>query len=246
MADFRQIEHEWTTWLRQPDQALPPAGVEPLRMMLYRELLFNNVSSFVENAFPVVQQWLAPAHWQKLVADFFALHRCQSPFFYDIAKEFFDFVLTRDQEQALYPWLVELAHFEWAELAADMAEATLPDYQAGDVLAGVPVLNPCVWPLIYHWPVHTFAVVAPPAQPLERPVCVLLYRNLADQAGFIEISVLTAHWLERIQQQQNSSGAEVLAMIAGEQGLDAVAAKAEAVDMVQTLMALDIILGVRC
>ena len=53
MTDFRILQQQWTAWIRQPDAQSMPDG-EARRLQVYRELFFNNVCSFVENAFPVL------------------------------------------------------------------------------------------------------------------------------------------------------------------------------------------------
>lgn len=245
MADFRQLQQQWTAWLRQPEQQPAPVNIEARRLAIYRELFFNNVSNFIENAFPVMQQRLQPEHWQSLVQDFFALHRCHSPYFHDTANEFLSFLSTQHRWLPVYPWLIELAHFEWVELAADIAEADMPAYGAGDLLKNIPVVNPCAWPLAYHWPVHTFDHQAPASEPLATPVCLIVYRNLADDVGFIEVNPLTARLLEKLQQNRQQTAMATLQELALEQSLDASALQASGADALQALLASQIILGVR-
>ena len=48
------------------------------------------------------------------------------------------------------PFLLELAHYEWVELALDIAEQELPervDISAEQLLAGRPLISPLAWPL---------------------------------------------------------------------------------------------------
>ena len=80
MTDFRILQQQWTAWIRQPDAQSMPDG-EARRLQVYRELFFNNVSSFVENAFPVLKKHLSRPDWQTLSTDFFFLHHCQSSYF---------------------------------------------------------------------------------------------------------------------------------------------------------------------
>ena len=72
------------------------------------------------------------------------------------------------------PWLAELAHYEWVELALQIAERRrLPPHDPdGDLLDGVPVLSPLAWPLAYRWPVHRIGPdSSPSAPPTRRPCC---------------------------------------------------------------------------
>jgi hypothetical protein len=48
------------------------------------------------------------------------------------------------------PWLHELAHYEWVELALQIADDDLPPHDPdGDLLAGKPVPSPLAWALAY-------------------------------------------------------------------------------------------------
>src|SRR3546814_14577182 len=72
------------------------------------------------------------------------------------------------------PWLRELAHYEWAELALQISEATREDIAhdaRGDLLAGCPLPSPLAWPLAYAWPVHR---IGPDHQPPEQPAAPTL------------------------------------------------------------------------
>ena len=56
-----------------------------------------------------------------------------------------------------HPFLLELAHYEWLEIALsiDTREIDLSNIdQKGDLLEGIPVLNPISMALAYTWPVH--------------------------------------------------------------------------------------------
>ncbi|MBK6757178.1 MAG: putative DNA-binding domain-containing protein [Moraxellaceae bacterium] len=119
--------------------------------------MFNNVSSFVENTFPIVKQQLPASQWMLLLKNFFALHYCQSPYFHDISYEFLQFLATQHELLASYPWLTELAHFEWIELAAEIFDDAWPQFIAGDFWHNIPVMSPFAWPLVYQWPVQRFA-----------------------------------------------------------------------------------------
>lgn len=243
MDDFQALQRQWTNWLRQPNAIKMPVNIEPRRLNIYRELFFNNVSSFVENAFPVLQQCLPEACWQQLLLDFFAEHHCQSPYFYDIAKEFLAFLPTKNLEQD-YPWLIELAHFEWVELAADIADDSLPSYQAGDLLTAIPVVNPFVWPLIYQWPVHTFSQTKPNIKPTE-VTCLIVVRNQFDEVNVIESNPLTAFLIEKMQMNTNLTGQQLLQQVAIETNFDSAQLLRAGADILQILSVSEVILGVK-
>lgn len=224
---FQKLQREWTDWLREPELRPRPAGVAPDRLQTYRELLFNNVSGFVENTFPILQSLLPEALWQRLCREFFAHHHCQTPYFHEIAQEFMAFFNGLDwPELEAYPWARELVHYEWVELAADIAEAgaQVPVHSDGDLLLGMPCVSSLAWPLLYHWPVHRFAEEGAPDVKPPEPTCLLLYRDYDDHVQCMVINPLTAHLLELLRSNDARSGREVLESLAAEAGFADVAA----------------------
>ncbi|MDF2445439.1 MAG: hypothetical protein K0S46_675 [Moraxellaceae bacterium] len=218
---FQREQKRMTDWLREPTQA-PAPDVEQRRLDIYRELFFNNVREFVETAYPVLKQLLPAAEWDALVAGFFAGHRAQSPYFRDISLEFRHWMeATQHEWMTARPWVVELLHYEWVELAADCAEtlADSPCSPEGDLLAGIPCLREAVWPLAYRWPVHTFSVHNPPATlPPAELTCLLVYRDAHDTVRQLEINPMTARLVELLQGRSRESGRELLRRLAAEAG----------------------------
>lgn len=162
MADTLQDQQfALSRHLRDPSHP-PPPGIEERRLAIYRDLFFNNIESLLAGNFPVIRQTLGDDAWRRLVRSFYARHRSQTPLFPEIAREFIRFLETRTGEGDP-PWLRELAHYEWVELALQIADdATPPHDPRGDLLADVPVVSPFVWALAYQWPVHR---IGPDFQP---------------------------------------------------------------------------------
>lgn len=222
--DFRHTQAEFTRWLRQPDSAPLPAGVLPERMRTYRELLFNNVISFVDITFPVAKALLPASLWQQLTERFFADHHCQSPFFYDISLHFREFVAALDwPELAEHPWLTELLHYEWMELAVDIADVPNPSVAPGCVLADASVwqqtgaairLAMPAWPLAYQWPVAHWNTETTDLSPA--PQAVVLWRNADDQVRSLIIEPLAAWLIERIQLGEHAQCPPTLTQLADE------------------------------
>lgn len=219
---FQATQKQMTDWLREP-HSKPAPDVELRRLNIYRELFFNNVRDFVETAYPVLKSLLPEHEWDELVSRFFAEHRCVSPYFRDISLEFRTWIESSQTEwQASHPWGVELLHYEWVELAADCAEAAVdaaacqPD---GDLLAGIPFVQACVWPLVYRWPVHALSAERPPtfAAPAV-PVCLLVFRDSADDVHVLEVNPLSARLVEMLQAHAPRSGRDLLQELAAEAG----------------------------
>lgn len=217
MSALREMQNRLTTWLRSPESAPPPEGVDPGRLAVYRELLLNNVTGFVENGFPVLKAMLPDSVWQELVSDFFAGHRCHSPYFRDIPAEFRQWLEGRTELAGTYPWLPELAHFEWAEMEADMAEGTWRAAEAGELWQLPVVIAPCVWPLVYRWPVHRFPLADP--EPSPSPVALLLYRTRDHAVRWLETSLPVLALVEQLQNGPRSLR-EAVQDLAADSGMD--------------------------
>lgn len=197
-----------------------PAGVEDRRMAVYRDLFFNNVVGFLDNAFPVLRSLYDETAWQRLARAFFADHRCRSPYFAQIAEEFLDFLQNEyrptDDDP---PFLLALAHYEWAELALSILDEC-PDFATidrhGDLLAAVPVLSPTAWLLSYQWPVQHIRAEFQPREPLAQPTHIIVYRNHRDEVGFIEANAVTARLFQLLDNNEEATGRTLLETIARE------------------------------
>lgn len=218
--EFIRRQFEFAAHIRDPGRAPAPADIEDRRMGIYRELFYNNVESFLSGTFPVVRMIHTDHSWHALVRDYFAQHRARTPLFLEIPREFLHWLKHgRTPRPGDLPFLYELAHYEWAELALSVAEETLEQQNVdpgGDLLTGIPVLSPLAWHLVYHYPVHKIGPDFLPDQPGETPTFLVVYRDRSDEVGFIEINPVTKRLLELIGEDTDTSGHELLTRIASE------------------------------
>ena len=206
-------------YVRSPDTQPGPAGIEPRRLKLYGDLLFNNIEGLLAGNLPVIRKTLGDADWRALVHRFFANHRSQTPLFTRIGLELIDFLETPEGHDPQRPWLAELAHYEWAELGLQLSNATLPGHDPdGDLLEGVPVLSPLAWPLAYRWPVDRIGPDFQPDTAPTEPTLVLLQRDSHGKVQFSALSPLLFQLLERIGANTTVSGGTLLAQLARETG----------------------------
>ena len=79
-------------------------------------------------------------------------------------------------------FLLELAHYEWVELALSIDERE-PDPETvdpeGDLLDGRPAVTPLLWSLTYRYPVHQLSPDYRPETPPDEPTRLLVFRNPA-------------------------------------------------------------------
>ncbi len=249
LPDFQRRQYEFAAHIRDPERNARPCDVEDRRMAVYRELFYNNVEGFLATGFPVLRSLYEDAAWHRLVREFFSSHRSKTPYFLEISREFVEFLQARGAGRPEDPpFLLELAHYEWVEVALSVSEDE-PDRETidpdGDLLAGRPALSPLAWCLSYHYPVHQISKDAIPERPGEQPTCLLVYRDRHDSIAFMELNPVTARLLTMIEERPTSSGLEILEEIAGE--LPQIAPETVVQGGLQTLLQLkaaDVILGV--
>ena len=218
--DFIRRQYEFAAHIRDPGHMPAPEDVEDRRMGIYRELFYNNVETFLSGSFPVLRRIHDDSRWQALVRDYFAHHHSRTPLFLEIPREFLHWLEKgREARPGDLPFLYELAHYEWTELALSVAEETPQmanvDPQ-GDLLTGIPVLSPLAWHLAYHYPVHRIGPEFLPEQPGTTPTLLVVYRDRRDAVGFLEVNPVTKRLLELIEEHNHTTGHDVLLRIASE------------------------------
>ena len=216
--------YDFAAHIRDPENNPAPGQIEDRRMGIYRDLFFNNVQGFLGNTFPVLKSLYEEEPWLDLVRNFYSLHRCQSPYFLEISREFIDYLQTEHKMREVDPpFMFELAHYEWIELALSTSEEE-PELQNIDteksLLEGHPVLSPLAWLLTYTWPVHQIKPEFLPEQPGQQPVCLIVFRDTDDEVQFTEVNLVTAKLLQQLELNLDASGADVLKDIAEELGHD--------------------------
>ncbi len=229
---FKKHQYEFTAHIRDPEKNAMPDGIEDRRMKIYRELLYNNIEGFISSGFPVIREIYSDENWHKMVRDFFANHQSQSPYFLEISQEFIEYL---QNERTLQPedpaGLIELAHYEWVEMALHVSDETIDmdNIDAnGDLLTGRPVFSPVAWPLVYEFPVHTMSSENLPSTPPTKfpaqsaaetpaqPTYLVVYRNRNDQVNFLEINPVTARLIGLLQDNESYNGMNAIEAIATE------------------------------
>lgn len=220
MSSFRQVQYQFASHLRDPEQNPKPVGVDDRRMQVYRDLFYKNIENFLANGFPVLRKITGDEEWHRLVRGFYSQHKCQSPYFLDIGQEFIQYLQQeRATEESDPPFLHELVHYEWIELALDIDEGEIPDsgYNSkGDLLRGRPVVSPLAWVLQYQFPVHRIGPTFIPGEAPPQPTFLIVYRNRDDQVKFMEINALTGRLFTLLQEHPNFTGSEALEQISSE------------------------------
>jgi hypothetical protein len=245
-----RMQRQFAAHIRDPASAPAPDDIEDRRMAVYRELFFNNLRSFLETNFPVLRSLYGDTAWNALCRDFYRDFRAQTPLFPEIPREFLRYLQEhRRGREDDPPFMLELAHYEWVELALSLDESdpeAVGADVAGDLLAGAPVLSPLAWPLSYAWPVHRICVDYQPQDPPDEPTHLLVYRRRDCAVRFMQLNPVSALLLHHLQANEGRTGIELLNTIADEIGHPRPGTVLEAgAALMNELRDKDVILGAR-
>jgi hypothetical protein len=218
---LQQAQLEFTSHIRDPGLVAAPPGIESRRMKIYNDLIYNNIEGFLSGGFPVTRSLYRDEDWHRLVRSFVRDCRCQTPYFLEISQEFIQFLMQQYTLSPVDPaFLLELTHYEWVELALDVAQEEVGAETIGDsadFLNRVPVLSPLVWNLSYEYPVHKIGPGFEPDTPPPERTYLVVYRNRQDQVEFLESNAATARLLELVRDNESgASGRVLLEQLAGE------------------------------
>lgn len=204
---FTEHQFAFTAYIRDPQRSSVPGDIEKRRIDLYRELMFNNVEGFLSTGFPVLRRLMDEGSWTVLVQGFFSNHRCKTPYFFEISEEFLEYLQhERGVQEGDVPFMLELAHYEWVEMALALAADELPDQDLRslpiDDLKRKYAVSPLAWFLAYRYPVHKISVSFQPEDPPDQPTYLVVYRNLEDDVKFMEINSVTYRLLQLLEENQ--------------------------------------------
>ena len=220
IPEFQRKQYAFAAHIRDPENNPAPDGIEDRRMAIYRELFFNNLLKLLSGTFPVLTKLHGDEKWRSMVREFMVSHHAKTPYFLEIPKEFLAFLENSYESGADdFPFLLELAHYEWAELALTVSEASNSELDVdpnGDLLAGVPIKSQLAWAFAYRFPVHRISETYQPDEPGEQPTFLVIYRGRDNDLGFMELNPVTARLLEVVEANKTKTGRELLNDLAAE------------------------------
>ena len=216
---FLDAQLEFAAHIRDPLNNPCPEGIEARRMQIYVDLFYKNIQAFLANVFRLTKSVLGTDQWHEMVRAFVARHHSTSPYFQEIPQEFLAFLDEDRAWEESRPYLLELCHYEWVELALDVSVDELPTDSRPeiDLLDQVPAVSPLAWSLRYDYPVHRISAdYVPPERPGE-PTYLIVYRGMDERVHFVESNTVTARLLTILGAPESSlTGREALQMIAAE------------------------------
>lgn len=216
--EFIRKQYEFAAHIRNPEKNPLPSDVEQRRMDIYSELFYNNVEGFMSNTFPVLRALYDEEQWHALIRDYFEHHKSHTPLFPEMPREFLKYLESeREATESDYPFIHELAHYEWVELALSVSDQELGEPQDNssiDLLTSKLTLSPLAWPLSYQYPVHQISPDFIPGEPGNSPTFIIAYRDINDEVHFMEINPVTAHLIHLISGNTDNTVKQLLEQIA--------------------------------
>ncbi|MGD8175884.1 DNA-binding domain-containing protein [Marinimicrobium sp. ARAG 43.8] len=217
--DYRRALTRFAGAIRDPEHTAQ-VSADPRRMKVYQELFFSNLNTFLSNNFPVFKSLVPEDWWHNEVRGFLKYHRSRSPLFSDIGREYLDYVGSSGSRPVTPedpPFMEELLHYEWVELALQIASNPEPRTDlVKDPMAGHPVLSPLALSLEYRFPVHRIGPDYQPQEAPEHPTWLLVYRSRDRRVSFMALNAFTARLLALIEQCPDCSSRELLEQIGEE------------------------------
>jgi len=220
MSELFSLQKAFTEHLRDPDHTPVPAGLDKRRMGVYSELIFNNVSALLSDFFPVIRSLLSEDQWRQMVRDFFISHQSQTPYFMELSGEFVEYLSHTQMIGGLPDFLVQLAHYEWVELAVYTMDEELPPttISVADLAMSPLTLIDLAQPLAYSFPVHRISKAYQPTT--EEATYLLVCRSIDESVKFFELQPLSYQLLHEMQQNPGLIPQQWLSKAAGQFGAD--------------------------
>lgn len=249
--DFQDKQYAFAAHIRDPDNTIAPPGIEDRRMAIYTDLFFNNLYNLLGTFFPVIRKICSDDEWRLAIREFMKVHRARTPYFLQLPEEFLAFLQQEFRSlDERYPFLTELAHYEYAELALRVSpdENVLDGVDLnGDLLDEIPVKSALAWAFAYHYPVHRISQDYQPTEAAEQPVYLAVFRRNDDQVSFLELNDVTAALLDAVENNPAGlSGAALLRQLAKKiQYPDVDALLRHGHDALNEMRQLEILIGTR-
>lgn len=203
MKSFQKRQLAFTHYLRTKDAAEKTGVPEQREKSIYRDLVFKNISRLIGDSFPITRNIIADADWQIIIQDFIATHCSKTPFFLEVCQEFLAYLIDERQPLATdHPIMLELAHFEWIQLALDISDAELPaqhnfvptetsEWQASPLALG----------LSYSYPVHLTDECNIPDK--VNPTHLIVYRDREDHVNLLVTDALHLRIMQLLHEHQS-------------------------------------------
>lgn len=249
LPDHVAAQIDFAAHIRNPEVNPRPVDIEARRMQIYLDLFYNNIENFLSSAYPVAKSCFVGEDWHSLVRSFVHSHASESPYFLEISQEFLEFLGARGLA-GLPPFLLELCHYEWVELALDVAQALPEDEQTLDSRTFRPLYveaDYCVsgvaLPLAYRYAVQEIGPDHQPKEAPPQPTYLIVYRTPELDVRFMSSNAVTHRLLGLLESAclQNCLSQIFEELVAAGQDITYSAVEKQGREIMQTLSQLGII-----
>lgn len=246
-TELERLQNEFAARIRNPDSNSVPEGVDPARMRVYQDLIYNGTEELLENCFPVIYEIASDELRESLIRGFLSDHSAESPLFYEVPEEFLSYLIEGREEPSDPPYLAELAHFEWMELALELTDEQRPKNidPVGDLYHDIIEPSPLMEVVGYHYPVHEIDANNLPTIQDKSSYCLAVYRDKDEVVQCLVLSAIATRLLQFVRQHE-LSGQQAIELLAKEMpGSSFEDLKETGMGIFQQLLEADVILGTK-
>ena len=175
----------------------------PRRLGLYRQLVRHNVTGVIETMLEHTRARLerrVPGELERGVSAFLDEVGPRTPHMRDVPAEFLAYAAPRWRaDERLPKWIADYAELELLDFTVGVAPRPLPPPPLAEVAVDRPLVFAEPKRLVHlRWAVNELPRDDLDAEPAERPVSILVYRDAAHRTRFLELTPLAAAILERL------------------------------------------------
>lgn len=224
MKPFQKAQLDFIDYLRKPEADVKIEKQKSRQQEFYRDLIYKNINQCIADVFPITKNIVAEPDWQIMIRDFISTHRLQTPYFLEICQEFLVYLIhTRKPLVTDYPFMVELAHFEWIQLALDISNADMNDvdfpesqYHSAPSENSLWKASPLLVCLTYSFPVHIIDECYLPTEKNTSPTYLLVYRDRKDDIKILETDNLSMRIIQLLQVHENINQPQIFQLLSAE------------------------------
>ncbi len=175
----------------------------PRRLGLYRRLVRHNVTSVIETMLEHTRARLErqlPGELDRAIAAFLDEVGPRTSHMRDVPAEFLAYAAPRWRADERLPrWISDFAELELLDFTIGVAPRPMPPPPLADVAVDRPLVFADAKRLVHlGWAVNEVPRDDLEAEPVERPVSILVYRDGEHRTRFLELTPLAAAILERL------------------------------------------------
>ena len=204
-SDFKNAQYAFCLNIREQKICSLPVGLTKEKMNLYQSLLFKNINSIVAPCFPVMRKIISTKQWEILMKGFLKQMIGGSPLFHQVSRDFVRYLATLDSKTMAFPFIAELAHYEWLELYVELLDEDISSFITPfrpNLLEEAMRLSPLACLQHYHFEVDKIGLNYLPTE--KSPFVVVVYRTVGDKVKFMRLNQLTTALIDTVDRQELS------------------------------------------